>query len=412
MMRSISIYSICCILFPSLLLANEATTKVTVAQPLERDSNQYDFFAHIEAAPRVNVRAQLEGKIDKVLCKVGQDVKRGDVLFMLAADDLTKRHQRLAGEIAAARGALDKAEKALQQASQDPQNALDVPRLKAKRDLAAVSLQVLEKELAQLDKDATKTAVTAPTDGHIVKLAVAPGERVSAGASFATLLCAIAQINPMYVTFEVDERTFLYLRKIARDDGEKQDEAGRCPVKLKLGHEDDFAHEGFGQCSDSRLDPKSGKIRFLAEFTNDKNQFTQFVLAPDTAKQEAMLRLAIGKARKALLVPGAAIGFNAHDDPQVLVVDSKNIAQPRVVELGPTTNGFQAITGGLKADEWVIVGAERPALDSPDQVLSPNDFATDIRALRVRPGTTVDPQRVKLNLPHSALRRTPEPTPK
>jgi len=55
-----------------------------------------------------------------------------------------------------------------------------------------------------------------------------------------------------------------------------------------------------------------------------------------------------------LLVPEAAIGAE-QARKFVLVVDEESVARPRYVTLGPVVDGLRVVTGGLTADDNVIV---------------------------------------------------------
>ena len=64
--------------------ASKAPPKVRVAQPVRREVRDFLILdAKLDAAATVELRAQVGGRIDKVLCRPGQKIEKGDVLFQI-----------------------------------------------------------------------------------------------------------------------------------------------------------------------------------------------------------------------------------------------------------------------------------------------------------------------------------------
>lgn len=390
--------------FSAPLCAAPGAPVVSVAHPLPRESADFVFLAQVQPAPTVDLRSNVTGVIEKVLRREGEHVVAGDELFHISAADLQKQLAQAERDLQAAQGELTKAEAVLAAATRDPQKKLDLPSLLAQRDLAGVTLQVAQKQVARLQKELTATRVLAPVAGVFGKSRVKTGDAVTAGAKFATLLGTIVQTDRVFVDFAIDERTLLYLRKLAKQDDSARDETSGCPVELQLVGEQGFPHTGRVDCSDNRLDSRSGKIRFLAEFPNDSGKLTATALETVESAREAAVRLSIGAPRKVLLVPVMAVGYDSASKPFVLTVDAKNNVVAKSVELGAAFLGLQELLSGVTAEDWVIVGTERVRSSASDTALSPDDFTTDIRTLRVKPGTSVEPVRVEVKMPSPRAR--------
>ena len=88
---------------------------------------------------------------------------------------------------------------------------------------------------------------------------VDPGNLVKADD---TVLTTIVSLDPMYVYFDVDERTLLRLRRLVRE-GKIQSRAQEAtiPVLVGLSDEDGFPHKGKINFSDNRVDPSTGTLR-------------------------------------------------------------------------------------------------------------------------------------------------------
>ena len=70
--------------------------------------------------------------------------------------------------------------------------------------------------------------------------------------------------------------------------------------------------------------------------------------------QYARVRVRVGKARSAILIPKVAIGFDQWGD-YVPVVNERNMVERRNVKTGASHGGLYVIGSGLNGDEWVIV---------------------------------------------------------
>jgi len=120
----------------------------------------------------------------------------------------------------------------------------------------------------------------------------------------------------------------------------------RVEARAKLADGRDFAGIGHVDFADSRVDPKTGTIRARAEFPNPKGEILpgQFVRVAVDA----------GTFTNALAVPERAI-TQQQATRLVLVVNDKNIVEPRPVTLGLRLGGEVLLYAGVKAGDRVIV---------------------------------------------------------
>jgi RND family efflux transporter MFP subunit len=233
-------------------------------------------------------------------------------------------------------------------------------RIEGERAEAEAAVQVAKaaRELAQLNLSYTK--ITAPISGKIGRLPLGAGNLVSADT---TPLGTIVSTDPVYVVFDVDERMVLRLARMKREG--KADGDGELAVQMGVVTEADYPHRGKVAFVDNHVDPATGTVRWQALFPNPDG-----LLLPGMS---ARVRLPIGAAYKALLVPESAVGRD-QGQKYLYVVTDKNLVERRTVKLGPRHDGLQVVVEGLTAGEWVIV---KPAQG-------------------VEPGKTVKPKKVPL----------------
>jgi RND family efflux transporter MFP subunit len=290
------------------------------------------------------------------------DVQQGDLLV-----EIDSRPYKLELEKAQAQQAL--AEARLKQAAADYERAKrlldqkaiskeELEKLAAARVEAEAALKVAQVEVERAKLQLEFTRVTAPMSGKVDRRPVTEGTIVIGDT---TLLTAILVLDPLHVYFDVDERDFLRIRQLLRD--QKQD--AKLPVSLGLAGDKEFAHQGVVDFVDLKVDPNTGTVRVRAVFPNKDGKFLPGMFVK--------VRLPLGEPRKGLLVVEDAIGTD-QGKKYVLIVNDKNVVERRDVKLGPQIDGLRVIEDGLKPKEWVVVSGLKD----------------------LKPGDTVEPQRKEM----------------
>lgn len=140
----------------------------------------------------LEVKARLEGDLDRVLVREGERVARGQLLANFEASEQTSARRSAEAEQVAAKGALATAQwdyaqaQELFKAGAVPEHDLRVAEqavATAKARLAAADAQVRATSSNESD-----TRVVAPTSGIVEKRLVESGERVARGASMFTIV--------------------------------------------------------------------------------------------------------------------------------------------------------------------------------------------------------------------------------
>jgi RND family efflux transporter MFP subunit len=325
--------------------------EVPVARPLERRVTDHeDYTGRTEAAARVELRARVTGYLDKISFKEGAEVKRGDVLFEIDPRPYKAELDRAEAAVVQAETRLKLAEanykRMLALAARAAISREEVEKARAERDLAQAEVRAARATLEVARLTLSFTRVVAPLDGRIGRRLVDPGNLVKADE---TVLATIVSSNPMYVYFQVDERTVLRLRRAQVAGKLKAGPAG-LPVMMALADEKGFPHRGTVNFADTHIDPNTGTLRLRAVLANADG-----LLLPGLFVR---VRLPVAEPYRALLVPERAVmlGAKKGERPFVYVVNDKNELVERQVELGARYDGLRAVKGGLKATDWVVIG--------------------------------------------------------
>jgi RND family efflux transporter MFP subunit len=344
---------------------------ITVSDPVERTVTDYaDFTGRIEAVESVEVRAHVWGYLDKVNFKEGTLVKKGDVLF-----EIDRRPYQATLNQAKGKVAQDKAQLTFDEAEYQrnlhlidtqavSQSELDKSKAARGVDIANVAADNAIVAARELDLEYTK--VVAPVGGRVSRYNVTVGNLVQSGdQGGGTLLTTIVSVDPIYVYFNVDERTVQRVRQLIREGKAKSARETEWRISLGLATEDGFPRQGTINFVDNQVNPKTGTLRVRGVFSNKDE-----ALSPGFF---CRVRVPIGQAHRALLVSDRALD-NDQGQKIVYVVRDKNEVVSRPIRTGMRHDGLREIEEGLKAGERVVV----------------NDLQL------VRPGMIVEPKLVDM----------------
>ena len=176
---------------------------------------------------------------------------------------------------------------------------------------AAVGVAEAAHDLANLNLEFTK--VRAPIAGRLSRRLVDPGNLVKADE---TALTTIVSLDPLFVYFDVDERTLLRLRRLVSVGKVKTREQTTIPVLVELADEEDFPHHGEIDFSENRVDPSTGTLRVRGQIANPKPR----VLSPGLFVR---VRLPVGDPHEAILVQEQAMGSDQGKKFVYVVQDEK-----------------------------------------------------------------------------------------
>ena len=328
---------------------------VGVIEVLQRNVPEYvEFVGQIEAPQNVEIRARIEGFVQKVGFVEGTEVEEGDLLFII--DPRQYRES-----LAQARGTLEQLEAQRAQAGQDVERFEPLAKMQAisQQELdnaiaveaaaeAAAAAQRAVVRAAQLDLG--YTVLRAPVSGRIGDKLVDIGDFVGRGEP--TLMAVISTVDSVWVNFSVSEVEFLEFNREAQALGETGRERSRqLAVELLLADGSVLPHPGRINFADRIVDPATGTLRVRAAFHNP-----EWLLRPG---QFAHVRLRMRELPDALIVPQRAV-LQIQDAYAVYVVSQDSNAVFRTIQPGPQVGSWWVVNEGLKpGDRVVVAGLEK-----------------------------------------------------
>jgi membrane fusion protein (multidrug efflux system) len=307
-------------------------------------SQSFEFVGRIKATDKVEIRARVEGFLQKVLFKEGQDVKAGDLLYQIekvqfqAAVDQAKANVVVAeAELTRAKLEYDRALD-LSKRQFSPQSQVD--QNKAALDTAAGRLMQLKAALTQAEVNLDYTDIRAPIDGRIGRTSHTVGNLVNPATG---VLATIVSQDPIYVLFPVSVRDLDAIREARRKDGGG---IAKIDIRVRLPSGQEYPHPGVWNLTDPQVDPQTDTLIMRATIPNPERTLTdgQFVTAIIRERQEA----------PRLVVPQAALQVD-QSGYYVLIVNDQNKVDQRRVQTGPQLDTDVVVTSGVKEGDKVIV---------------------------------------------------------
>ena len=311
-------------------------------------------FAAVDYA---EIRPQVSGRITEIRFKDGQQVKAGDVLFVIDPRPFQAAAAKAAADLQSARTSAALAKVNLERAERLKASgaiaAQSYDQAASTNAVAAAAIQSAAAVLNQAQVDVDHAYVKAPISGRISRAEVTLGNLV--GTVTPPLLTSIASNDGVYADFEVDEQT--YLNSVRSHEKS-------VPVELNIAG-DSHTYKGVVDSFDNHITTGSGTIRARARFANEDG-----ALVPGMFVSVKMGSQTQGAA---LLVPESAVG-NDQSKRFVFVVGAGNHAEYRPVQLGVAINGNRVVTSGLKAGDRVILDGLQTL--APGAVVAPQPVKT------------------------------------
>jgi len=345
----------------------------------------------MDAGESVEVRARVSGYLSKVHFTDGQEVKEGALLIEIDPRTFESVIKNAEGQKAQWLAKCDKSQADVKRyeglVPTGAASAQDLDKVRAEYGEAVAAIQSSEAAIERAQLDLEFSRISAPIDGQVGEGLITKGNLIQPGTGDDALITTIVSLDPIYVYFDVDERTILRFRDRYRGavrEGETLPAVEQLKISLLLGlaNEDGFPHKGVIDFSNNRVDAATGTVQVRGKFDNSKRDFKPGLFA--------RVRVPISDTYKALLVSEMAIGTD-QGQKFVLVVDAQDVVEKRFVKPGPLQDdGLRVISDGLKSGESVVVNGLQ----------------------RARPGKPVTPQRGDMPLIQIGGKTKPPALPK
>jgi len=319
---------------------------VTVAAVTEQDINPpAEYVGHMEAIQTVDLRARVEGFLEKVNFKEGSDVQAGDLLYVIEQAPYQAKVDANKAIVAQAEARLSKASQRLSRlrtARAESVPATDMDNAVAEELSACAQLAETNANLTTAQINLGYTQVKAPICGRIGHTAYTKGNLVNPASG---ALACIVQLDPIRVVYSISENDIVDIQMALRDtqNGKKN---SFLTLRLKLANGETIKSSGRMDFVDNAVDPSTGTIAVRALFDNPNS-----MLLPG---QYVTIMVTMSKPKLMPVVPQSAI-LEDHEGRYVFVVDDQNRVIMRRVKTGHVVGVNWAMASGIAAGEKIII---------------------------------------------------------
>jgi membrane fusion protein (multidrug efflux system) len=294
------------------------------------------------------VRARVNGIVQKRLFNEGADVKEGQPLFRIDPEPYRATLESAQAQVARAEATAESAKSLAErytkliETNAVSRQEYDDAVAKHKSALAEIAAARAAVKAARINLD--YTVVTAPIAGRIGRSEVTEGAYVQ--QSTATLLAKIQQLDPVYVDLTWSAAELMRVRR-SIEAGETASVDGTQKVAVILEDGRTYPEPGKLQFADVSVDQTTGSVALRALVPNPRAELLpgMFVRA----------RIEEGEKANALLVPQRAVTRDQTGRAIVLVVDKAGKVERRLIETERELDDAWLVTKGLAAGDQIIV---------------------------------------------------------
>ncbi len=300
----------------------------------------HEYVADIQAIRNVEVRARVAGFLEKIYVDEGQQVKKGQLLFRINAEEyqaaLARARAALENALAQSKTAELEVDRVGMLVDKKVISKTELDVAKAKQKAARAKIEEARSALANANIRLSYTEIRAPFNGIMNRIPLKSGSLIEEG----TLLTTVSDIGSVYAYFNVSEGEYLEYLK-ARQRHPQQNNS---VVRLQLADGTGYPQAGRIETVEGEFDAGTGSIAFRARFPN-----------PDKLLKHGAtgtVRLA-NRIEDALIVPQKAV-FEIQDRNYVFVVDSTNTIRMQHFVPQARFSHFYVVKSGLKPGDVIV----------------------------------------------------------
>jgi membrane fusion protein (multidrug efflux system) len=307
----------------------------------------FEFVGQTESSQQVEIRARVEGFLEKRVYTEGAVVKPGQRLFVMDAKPFQAQLQAARGELEQQKARLVTAQANLARvkplAAQNALSQKDLDDATGQEQAAAAAVEAASAKVTDANLKLGYTTISSPVGGLSSFAKVQDGAYVNPQNN---LLTYVAKLDPMRVNFSLSENELLRARGEIKDQTLRAAPRDNYVVEVQLADGSIFPYQGRITFADAAFNQETGTFLIRAEIPNPRSELRpgQFVRA----------RL-LGFVRpKTIVLPQRAVQTSPRGQ-FVWVVGKDGKAEQRNVEAGDWLGDYWMVSTGLTDGDRVVV---------------------------------------------------------
>lgn len=321
----------------------------------------------IESSNKVNVGAQASGKITQLYVKLGQEVKKGDLIAQIDSTTQMNMLNTKKAALASYKAQLNAKKTVFQTAlsqyerqsklyaqkstSLDSLNSAKNSLETAKAEVKALEENVKQAEIEvnTAETNVSYTKITSPIDGTVISTPISEGQTVNANQTTPTII-TVANLDKMRIKPEISEGDITKVK------------AGQ-EVSFKILSDNSQIYKGIVESVDPATTTITDANSSAVSASNSSASSAVYYYAnmlidnPNRVLRIGMTTentIKIAEAKNVLIVPNMALQHRG-DKYIVQILKEENQVEQRVVEIGVQNDTQTEIKSGLQEGEIVIL---------------------------------------------------------
>lgn len=322
---------------------------VTVEKVGSEDVEIYgDYVGLIRAQQFVEVRARVEGFLERMAFAEGTYVKKNQVLFVIDQRQYKAKVDKARAQLRKDSALVLKTKRDLERIKplfeQNAASRLDLDNATAAYETAVASMGMSRADLVQAEQELSYTYVRSPISGYISERLVDLGTLVGTGGK--SLLATVVKSDTVLIDFSMTALDYLKSKERNIILGQRDSSRSWQPsVTITLPDNSIYPHKGLVDFAEPQVSPKTGTFSVRAEMPNPDH-----VLLPGQfTKVHALLDV----LENATVVPQKALIIEK-GGAYVFVMRRDSTAERRFIELGPEFGNKVVVERGLAPGETII----------------------------------------------------------
>ncbi len=308
-----------------------------------------EYVGRVRAQQFVEVRARVEGYLEKMLFEEGTYVKKNQVLFIINPDQYRAKVDKARAQLKKDEAQAQKAERDLERIKplheQNAASRLDLDNAVAAYETAKAAVAMSRADLAQAELELGYTTVRSPLSGHISERNVDLGTLVGPGAK--SLLATIVKSDTVLIDFSMTALDYLKSKERNVALGQQDKTRSWQPyVTITLADNTVYLHKGMVDFAEPQVDPETGTFSVRAEMPNPERA----ILPGQFTKVKVLLDI----REDATVVPQKSVIIEKGGS-YLYIMRADSTVEKRFVELGPEFQNNIVVERGLNPGENVVV---------------------------------------------------------